>query len=194
MRRLRRPPVSDFWSPPGPGSAAIASCSCGIPAARSLQASPAPVDRRARLSLDTVRARATGGVIPAYGAIAVSTPGILDAWWTLHRRHGVLAWKSLFDSAIHFCESGVPVPQIIGYHFRRDLEQFRQLGRGDGRMRQRDAHLCAGRARAPGGRYLSQPGSRAHLRHDCRGRAGCLLRGADRPNHRCAISSGSAAG
>src|SRR5271156_6665972 len=31
------------------------------------------------LGLDTVRARATGGVIPAYGAIAVSTPGALDA-------------------------------------------------------------------------------------------------------------------
>ena len=73
------------------------------------------------LKLDTVRARAAGGVIPACGAISVSTPGALDAWWTLHRRHGVLEWKSLFDSAIHFCEAGVPVPQIIGYHFKRDL-------------------------------------------------------------------------
>ena len=39
-------------------------------------------------------------------------------------------WKSLFDAAIHFCESGVPVPQIIGYHFKRDLELFRQPGSG----------------------------------------------------------------
>src|SRR5580692_3830214 len=82
------------------------------------------------LRLDTVRARARGGVIPTCGAIAVSTPGALDAWWTLHRRHGVLEWKSLFDAAIHFCEAGAPVPQIIGYHFKRDLELFRQPGSG----------------------------------------------------------------
>jgi gamma-glutamyltranspeptidase / glutathione hydrolase len=82
------------------------------------------------LELDTVRARARSGVIPAYGAISVSTPGALDAWWTLHRRHGALEWKSLFDAAIHFCEAGVPVPQIIGYHFKRDLELFRQPGSG----------------------------------------------------------------
>jgi gamma-glutamyltranspeptidase/glutathione hydrolase len=82
------------------------------------------------LRLDTVRARARGGVIPTCGAIAVSTPGTLDAWWTLHRRHGILEWKSLFDAAIHFCEAGAPVPQIIGYHFKRDLELFRQPGSG----------------------------------------------------------------
>ena len=82
------------------------------------------------LELDTVRARSPGGVIPAYGAISVSAPGALDAWWTLHRRHGVLDWKSLFDAAIHFCEAGAPVPQVIGYHFQRDLELFRDLGSG----------------------------------------------------------------
>jgi gamma-glutamyltranspeptidase/glutathione hydrolase len=96
------------------------------------------------LKLDTVRARARGGVIPAYGAIAVSTPGALDAWWTLHRRHGVLEWKSLFAAAIHFCEAGVPVPQIIGYHLKRDLELFRQPGSGveecDNAMRTYAAH------------------------------------------------------
>jgi gamma-glutamyltranspeptidase/glutathione hydrolase len=82
------------------------------------------------LTLDTVRARAHEGVIPAYGAIAVSTPGVLDAWWTLHRRHGALAWKGLFDAAIHFCETGVPVAQIIGHHLGRDLELLREPGSG----------------------------------------------------------------
>ncbi|MGA2398364.1 MAG: gamma-glutamyltransferase family protein [Steroidobacteraceae bacterium] len=82
------------------------------------------------LSLETVRSRATGGVIPAYGAISVSTPGALDAWWSLHRGYGVLEWRSLFDAAVHFCEAGVPVPQIIGYHFNRDFETFLQPGSG----------------------------------------------------------------
>ncbi len=82
------------------------------------------------LSLETVRSRATGGVIPAYGAVSVSTPGALDAWWTLHRGYGVLEWRSLFDAAVHFCEAGVPVPQIIGYHLKRDFEAFLQPGSG----------------------------------------------------------------
>jgi gamma-glutamyltranspeptidase/glutathione hydrolase len=82
------------------------------------------------LSLDMVRSRASGGVIPAYGAISVSTPGALDAWWTLHRGHGVLEWRSLFEAAVHFCEAGVPVPQIIGYYLKRDLETFLQPGAG----------------------------------------------------------------
>ena len=36
--------------------------------------------------LETVRARAKNGVIPAHGAISVSTPGALDSCWTLHQR------------------------------------------------------------------------------------------------------------
>ena len=38
------------------------------------------------LSLETQRARAKNGLIAPYGATAVSTPGAVDAWWTLHQR------------------------------------------------------------------------------------------------------------
>ncbi len=44
------------------------------------------------LTLETARARAKNGAIPALGAIAVSTPGALDGWWTLHQRYGKLKW------------------------------------------------------------------------------------------------------
>jgi gamma-glutamyltranspeptidase/glutathione hydrolase len=77
-----------------------------------------------RLSLQTVRSRAKNGVIPAHGAISVSTPGALDAWWTLHQRYGKLKWAELFQPAIHLCESGVPVPQIIGFYIKRNLAFF----------------------------------------------------------------------
>ena len=62
------------------------------------------------LTLETARARAKNGVLPALGAISVSTPGALDAWWTLHQRYGKLKWAELFEPAIHLAESGVPVP------------------------------------------------------------------------------------
>jgi gamma-glutamyltranspeptidase / glutathione hydrolase len=76
------------------------------------------------LSLATVRARAKNGAIPAHGAVSVSTPGALDAWWTLHQRYGRLKWAELFEPAIHLCESGVPVPQIIGFYIKRNMAIF----------------------------------------------------------------------
>lgn len=82
------------------------------------------------LSLETVRARAKNGVIPKFGAISVSTPGALDAWWTLHQRYGRLKWAELLEPAIHLCESGVPVPQVIGFYLKRNLAIFLRPGSG----------------------------------------------------------------
>lgn len=76
------------------------------------------------LSLATVRSRAVNGHIPALGAISVSTPGALDGWWVLHQRYGKLKWAELFEPAIHYCEAGAPVPQIIGYYLKRNIEAF----------------------------------------------------------------------
>ena len=82
------------------------------------------------LSLEMVRARAKNGVIPALGAVSVSTPGALDAWWTLHQRYGKLKWAELFEPAIHYCENGAPVPQIIGYYIKRNMAAFVRPGSG----------------------------------------------------------------
>jgi gamma-glutamyltranspeptidase / glutathione hydrolase len=82
------------------------------------------------LSLDTVRSRSPRGSIAPYGAIAVSTPGVLDGWWTLHQRFGHLKWAQILEPAIELCERGVPVPQIIGFHWKRDLEVFRDPSSG----------------------------------------------------------------
>src|ERR1700728_851279 len=80
------------------------------------------------LTLETVRARAKDGVIPKYGAISISTPGALDAWWTLHQRYGRLKGSEVFAPAIHLCETGVPVPQIIGFYIKRNLAIFTHAG------------------------------------------------------------------
>jgi gamma-glutamyltranspeptidase/glutathione hydrolase len=82
------------------------------------------------LTLETVRARAKNGAIPAVGAIAVSVPGALDAWWTLHQRYGKLRWAELFEPAIHYAETGIPEPQIIGFYIRRNMASFMQPGSG----------------------------------------------------------------
>jgi gamma-glutamyltranspeptidase / glutathione hydrolase len=82
------------------------------------------------LTLEMVRARSKNGVIPPLGAIAVSAPGALDAWWTLHQRYGKLKWAELFEPAIHYCENGAPVPQIIGYYIKRNMAAFVRPGSG----------------------------------------------------------------
>ena len=82
------------------------------------------------LSLATVRSRAVNGVIPKLGAITVSTPGALDGWWVLHQRYGKLKWAELFEPAIHYCEAGSPVPQIIGWYLKRNMAIFLRPGSG----------------------------------------------------------------
>ncbi len=83
------------------------------------------------LSLETVRARsASKGYIAPYGAISVSTPGALDAWWSLHQRYGKLKWAELFEPAIHLAETGVAEPQIIGWYIPRNMANFIKAGSG----------------------------------------------------------------
>ncbi|MGD0490965.1 MAG: gamma-glutamyltransferase family protein [Steroidobacteraceae bacterium] len=97
------------------------------------------------LSLDTVRSRSPHGLIAPYGAIAVSTPGVLDGWWTLHQRFGHLKWAEILEPAIDLCERGVPVPQVVSFHWKRDLDVLRDPGSGV------EEWANAARTYAPGG-------------------------------------------
>jgi gamma-glutamyltranspeptidase/glutathione hydrolase len=83
------------------------------------------------LSLATVRAHARrDGSLPSYGAVTVSVPGAVDGWWTLHQRYGRLPWADLFQPAIELAERGAPVPDMIAYYIRRNMENFLRPGAG----------------------------------------------------------------
>jgi gamma-glutamyltranspeptidase/glutathione hydrolase len=82
------------------------------------------------LSLATQRTRAVGGFIPSHGALSVSTPGAVDAWWTLHQRHGRLKWADLFAPAIAMAQEGVPVAQTIAFYLAASFRFFTKPGRG----------------------------------------------------------------
>jgi gamma-glutamyltranspeptidase/glutathione hydrolase len=82
------------------------------------------------LSLATQRARAKNGFIASHGATSVSTPGAVDAWWTLHQRYGRLRWADLFAPAIAMSEAGTPVPQTIAYYLAASYRFFTRPGNG----------------------------------------------------------------
>jgi gamma-glutamyltranspeptidase/glutathione hydrolase len=82
------------------------------------------------LTLEIARSRAKNGALPPLGAVSISTPGALDAWWSMHQRYGKLKWAELFEPAIHLAESGVPVPQIIAYYIGRNMNIFQRPGSG----------------------------------------------------------------
>jgi gamma-glutamyltranspeptidase/glutathione hydrolase len=82
------------------------------------------------LSLEAARSRARNGALPALGAVSVSVPGALDAWWMLHQRYGKLKWAELFEPAIGYATHGAPVPDIIAYYIRHNLTAFTRAGSG----------------------------------------------------------------
>src|SRR5438270_1953535 len=82
------------------------------------------------LTLEIQRSRAKNGAIAPLGATAVSVPGALDGWWTMHQRYGRLPWAELFEPAIAYAENGVPFPEIIAYYIRGNMRAFLRPGSG----------------------------------------------------------------
>jgi gamma-glutamyltranspeptidase/glutathione hydrolase len=99
------------------------------------------------LTLAEQRRRANEkGLINSYGAVSVSVPGAVDAWWSLHQRYGKLPWKSLFEPAIRHATEGAPIVQNVAYYvgsYERiyanpankieETENFRKLWVKDGK-------------------------------------------------------------
>jgi gamma-glutamyltranspeptidase/glutathione hydrolase len=82
------------------------------------------------LSLETVRSRAKGGVLPNYGAVTVTVPGTVDAWWRLHQRYGKLKWRELFAPAIAYSEGGVPLSPVVAYYMNRAMANYARPNMG----------------------------------------------------------------
>ncbi len=82
------------------------------------------------LDLATARSRAKNGVLPNYGAVTVTVPGTVDAWWRLHQRYGKLRWAELFEPAIAYAEGGVPLSPVVAYYMNRAMANYARPGLG----------------------------------------------------------------
>jgi gamma-glutamyltranspeptidase/glutathione hydrolase len=101
------------------------------------------------LSFGTARSRTKKGVLPAYGAVTVTVPGTVDAWWRLHQRYGKLRWAELFEPAIAYAEGGVPLSPVVAYYMNRAMANFAAPDRGIEEIANAQATYASGdRARA----------------------------------------------
>ena len=77
------------------------------------------------LTLAEQRKRANAkGLINSFGAVSVSVPGAVDAWWTLHQKFGKLPWKDLFQPAIRHAEEGAPIVQNVAFYVGGSQRMF----------------------------------------------------------------------
>jgi gamma-glutamyltranspeptidase/glutathione hydrolase len=51
--------------------------------------------------------------MPQAGIDTVTVPGTVAGWNALHTRFGKLAWREIFQPAIHYAHDGYPVPELI---------------------------------------------------------------------------------
>ena len=62
------------------------------------------------LSLEYLRQQGATGIS---GIHAVTVPGCLRGWESMHQRFGRLPWRDLFQPALYYCRHGFPVTEVI---------------------------------------------------------------------------------
>jgi gamma-glutamyltranspeptidase / glutathione hydrolase len=126
------------------------------------------------LSLAEQRKRANAkGLINSFGAVSVSVPGAVDAWWTLHQKFGKLPWKDLFQPAIRHAEEGAPIVQNVAFYVGsserifakpenhvEETENFRKVWVKDGRT-PREGEVFRNPGLAQTYRLIAEGGGRA---------------------------------
>ena len=64
------------------------------------------------------------GVIPLFGSLPVTVPGVVDAWFALHKRFGKLPMSEDLAPAIHYAKIGFPVTEIVSKYWKGNWKAF----------------------------------------------------------------------
>lgn len=62
--------------------------------------------------------------IPLHSGLAVTVPGCVDGWFTLHARYGRLPMARLLEPAIRYAREGFPMTPVIGEYWRRSRRVY----------------------------------------------------------------------
>ncbi|MEM9338051.1 MAG: gamma-glutamyltransferase [Bacteroidota bacterium] len=60
--------------------------------------------------------------IPLFGPLAVSTPGTVDGWFTMHEKFGKLPMTEILSPAIQYGREGFPVSEVIAYEMATNYQ------------------------------------------------------------------------
>jgi gamma-glutamyltranspeptidase / glutathione hydrolase len=64
--------------------------------------------------------------IPSYGALSVSVPGCVDAWYEMHDMFGRLPMKDILQPAINYAREGFPVSEVIAYYLEQGTNTLKE--------------------------------------------------------------------
>jgi gamma-glutamyltranspeptidase / glutathione hydrolase len=112
--------------------------------------------------------------IPSLGALPVSVPGCVDAWYALHERFGHLPMSDLLAPATRYAVEGYPISQLVAYYFARNVQIFlrsSELGEAE-KTRIRATFMREGRLPREGDLVRNPDLARLYRRLAKEGRAG----------------------
>ncbi|MGH8274774.1 MAG: gamma-glutamyltransferase family protein [Gammaproteobacteria bacterium] len=64
--------------------------------------------------------------IPLFGSLPVTVPGVVDAWFALHKRFGKLPMSEDLAPAIHYAKVGFPVTEIVAKYWKGNWKAFQK--------------------------------------------------------------------
>ncbi len=106
---------------------------------------PSPRD----ISIESVKERGHK-VMPKYGLIPVTVPGIPAAWAALSKRFGRLPFKALFEPAVQYAKEGYPVSPITAKYWDKACEESKENYTGEEFSPWFDTFTIEGEAPKPG--------------------------------------------
>lgn len=77
-------------------------------------------------TLEQLKAKLPAGAtsLPPVGALPVTIPGTVDAWFDMHARYGTLPMEQVLAPAIRYAREGHPVAPVIAMYLDRGLKNY----------------------------------------------------------------------
>ena len=76
-------------------------------------------------TLDQLKAKLDGAdALPPYGALPITIPGTVDAWFTMHERFGRKSMADNLAPAVRYAREGHPIAPVIAMYLERSLKAY----------------------------------------------------------------------
>ena len=78
-------------------------------------------------TLDQLKEKLNGAdALPPYGALPITIPGTVDAWFAMHERFGKRSMADNLAPTVRYAREGHPIAPVIGMYLALNLKRFEQ--------------------------------------------------------------------